>query len=102
MPDNKSGKDADTRRLAIMCILIALSIVWAVVEWVLLPDIVVMQMSSSGVPTNTMPKIAGIAVPFAISVIFAVVYKVQEGQTKHLLLSVLGLVLPIVTLAFNL
>ena len=76
------------------------AIALTVVGWVILPDTLVLQVTMSGETGTTLPKIAGLAIPFLISGIFAVLYYVHENR-KHLLISVAGLAIYIVIFLMN-
>ncbi|MDR0294064.1 MAG: hypothetical protein LBH95_07935 [Oscillospiraceae bacterium] len=70
--------------------IILVSIVSAVAGWIILPDTLVLQVTMSGDAGTTLPKAAGLGIPFLLSVIFAVLYCLRENK-KHLLVSVIGL-----------
>ena len=55
----------------------------AVAGWFLLPDALVMQIGADGLPSNSMPKLAGLALPLAVGGVGAY-YACGEAQEKHL------------------
>ncbi len=72
-----------------------------IAEQIVLPDMVVVQMDAYGNASNVMPKMLAVIIPFGISTIFAVLYRNSRGSLKYLIISILGLVLPIVIIIFN-
>ncbi len=69
-----------------------------------LPENIVIQVASSGEP-NRMGKIPGLLIPFAITAVFSVLLildDMEDKMKKHLIGSLLGLVLLILTIGINL
>ena len=84
--------------------LIAAAIVLFVFGILTLPENIVMQVASSGEP-NRMGKIPGLLIPFAITAVFSVLLildDMEDKMKKHLIGSLLGLVLLILTIGINL
>ena len=84
--------------------LIAAAIVLFVFGILALPENIVMQVASSGEP-NRMGKIPGLLIPFAITAVFSVLLildDMEDKMKKHLIASLLGLVLLILTIGINL
>ncbi len=69
---------------------------------IILPDTIVMQIPASGTAGTTMSKYLGLMIPFAISVVFAVLYYIKAGRVKDLVMSLVGMVLFGFTFYFNL
>jgi len=91
----------DKKRLVTVVILLcALAI--AAAGFVLLPETLTVQISFSGEPGTTLPKLLGLAIPFALCAVFAVLYVKNEEGSKNLLVSLIGLALLVVTVVFNL
>jgi hypothetical protein len=61
-----------------------------------------MQVRSDGSAGTTMPKLLGLLVSFAISILFSVLYYVRAGKPKDLVFAVLGLAMFGFTFFFNL
>ena len=53
-------------------VLVVAAIVLGVISWLLLPDVVAVQVGFDGQITNTMPKILAVAIPLAVSVVGSV------------------------------
>lgn len=90
----KSGK------LLLTAGLILTAIILAVAGWIILPDTLVLQVTMSGEAGTTLPKFMGLGMLFLLSTIFAVMYYLRENK-KHLLVSILGLVMFAVTFIMN-
>lgn len=90
----------DKKRLYIVASVILLSVILAVVSWFVLPDMVAVQINMQGNAGNTVPKLIGILIPLFFSVVFSVLYY-KNGDLRHLLISVLGIVIGIVFIFFN-
>lgn len=80
--------------------IILTALVLSVVGWIVLPDTLVLQVTMSGGAGTTLPKIAGLALPFLISGVFAVLYNLRENK-KHLMISIIGLVVFIFIFVMN-
>lgn len=76
------------------------AIILAVAGWIILPDTLVLQVTLSGEAGTTLPKILGLGIPFLLSTVFAVIYYLHENK-KHLLVSILGLVMFAITFIMN-
>ncbi len=68
--------------------------------YIILPDTVVMQLQADGSAGTTMPKLLALLVPLAFTGVFAAFFY-KNGATKHLLVSLLGLAMFLLTFAFN-
>ncbi|MGE4485180.1 MAG: hypothetical protein AB7C97_08725 [Oscillospiraceae bacterium] len=81
--------------------LIAVSVILAVISFLILPDMVTVQVTFSGGAGNTMPKLFAVALPFVISIIFAVIYCRKDDNKRYLFLSLLGIAIYVITWAIN-
>ena len=81
--------------------LITVSVILAVISFLILPDVVTVQVTVSGDVGNTMPKLFAVALPFAISIIFAVMYGRKDDNKRYLFLSLLGIAIYVITWAMN-
>lgn len=89
-----------SRKLLLTLGLILTAVVLAVIGWIVLPATLVLQVTLSGEAGTTLPKIMGLGIPFLLSTVFAVIYYFNENN-KHLLLSVLGLLMFIIAFLMN-
>ena len=85
-------------------LIIAAALAFGIAGYILLPAILTVQVNLSGEATNTMPKVLGLFIPFAVSVIFSVLYMKGRAETKtrNLVVAMVGLALSIVTFVVNL
>lgn len=88
------------KHLIIGIIIIAAAVALAVVSYFILPDSVAVQISVSGEASTYLPKLAALAIPFAISGAFSFLY-IKNGSEKSLLVALVGLVLSVVTIIVN-
>ncbi len=83
--------------LAILIMILAIA--GAVVEYLILPDVLVVQISDN---PNTMPKVLGIGIALMVSVVFSWRYLADgEHKGKNLLLAALGLVILLMNYLLN-
>ena len=87
-------------RLILILIIAILALGLFTTGYIILPDTVVMQLQADGSAGTTMPKLLALLIPLAFTAIFAVLYY-KNGATKHLLVSLLGLAMFLLTFAFN-
>ena len=66
----------------ISMILIAVSVVFSVILWFILPDVVAVQISTDGEVSNTMPKALAILIPLGVSVFGAVMNLTDKAENK--------------------
>ncbi len=88
-------------RRTIAVSIIVLSAALFVTGLLILPDTLVMQVTASGQKGTQMPKLLGLLLPLGISVGFSAMY-LKNDQPKLLLGGVIGLVVFVLTFAFNL
>lgn len=89
------------KKLIITATIIVIAVILAIVGYIVLPDVLIMQISFSGEPSSTLPKLAGLALPFALSVIFAGLYYSSENK-KNLFVSAVGIVIFVFMFVVNL
>lgn len=87
--------------VAIAVIVIALAL--AVVGYIILPDTLVMQVTATGTPGTTMPKLLGLAIPTLISIGAALYFLLNKNSesNKVLFVSLIGIFAFILTFIFN-
>ncbi len=74
-----------------LCFIIA-AVVLAVVGWMILPDMVVVQFGMNGTPSNTMPKLGALAAGVAITVVGCLFgMKKEEQSYAEIILSIVGI-----------
>lgn len=83
-------------------IILLISVVLTVYGYIVLPDVVAIQLDIKGNVSNTEPKILSLGISFALSVIGAVFYYFSDEKgIKFLSLSIIGIVISIITILFN-
>jgi hypothetical protein len=80
----------DKTRLLITILILLLAVGMFVLGMIILPDVIVMQMKADGTVVSTMPKLIGLLIPLALSVVFAVFFY-KGGKGKYLLVAIIGL-----------
>ena len=82
--------------------IVTVSIVLGIYCYMVLPEIVTVQIDPSGNPSNKFPKILAVISPALLSIGGALGYYFsQDKEKKYLMLAVIGSLLPIITLLFN-
>ena len=91
------------KRKAVCSIMIAVSLVLAVIAYVILPDKVVMQIGADGQPSNMLPKLPAVIIPVVITGFGAVSYAVgdNEAKVRNIIIVVAGYAVAIFSLVFN-
>lgn len=92
---------AEKKRTLLMIFLLAAAAAAAIAGYLLLPDTLTTQIGVTGSTSGTMPKALGLAVPFALTAIFSVLYH-KAGDKKHLLVAVVGIIASGLLFVFNL
>ena len=84
-------------------LLIAAAIGLGVVSWMLLPEVVAVQVGFDGKVSNTMPKVLAVAIPFGVSVVGSAMYLTgkEEKIGKGFILSVAGIAIMVLSLLIN-
>lgn len=84
-------------------ILLIIAIGLGICSWILLPEVVTVQVGMNGQATNTMPKLLAIIVPLGISAAGSVINMTdkKENSMKGFVLALVGIAAMILTLFFN-
>ena len=83
-------------------IVLLLSVVLAIYGYMVLPDVITVQIDLKGNPSNVESKVIGIGTTFAISVVGAIFYYFSEEKgLKFLSISLIGIILSVITILFN-
>ncbi|MEB3025444.1 MULTISPECIES: DUF1648 domain-containing protein [unclassified Parvimonas] len=83
-------------------IVLLLSVGLAIYGYIVLPDVITVQIDLKGNPSNVESKLLGIGTTFAISVIGAIFYYFSEEKGfKFLSISLIGIILSVITILFN-
>ena len=84
-------------------ILLIIAIGLGICSWILLPEVVTVQVGMNGQATNTMPKLLAIIVPLGISAAGSVINLTGEKENgmKGFVLALVGIAAMILTLFFN-
>ena len=87
----------------ISILLAAAAIGLGVISWLLLPDVVAVQVGIDGKITNTLPKVLAVAIPFGVSVVGSVMNLISKEETnkKGYILSVAGIAIMVLSLLVN-
>lgn len=82
--------------------MIIFALALSAVAFFMLPDVVVVQVKVDGTPSNTMPRAAAVLIPFAMSLGGAIWFAADSREKfKSIFLYVIGCVVTIITLFFN-
>lgn len=83
-------------------IIIVISLGLGIYGYMVLPDMVTVQIDISGNPSNIYPKILAVVLPILLSIGGGLGYYFsKEKEKKYLILSVIGLLISVITLIFN-
>ena len=82
---------------------VAVAIGLGVISWLLLPDVVAVQVGIDGKISNTLPKVLAVAIPFGVSVVGSVMNLTGKEETnkKGYILSVAGIAIMVLSLLVN-
>ena len=83
-------------------LLVIAAIGLGVISWLLLPDVVAVQVGFDGQITNTLPKIPAVAIPLGVSLVGSVMNLTGQKGKKGYILSVAGIAVMVLSLLFNL
>lgn len=91
------------KKKLISIIFVIAAIGLGVISWILLPDIVAVQVGFDGQITNTMPKVLAVAIPLGVSVVGSAMNLTGKEETnkKGYILSVAGIAIMVLSLLFN-
>lgn len=92
-----------SREQAVGLVIIAISAALAVLGYLMLPEVMAVQIGLNGQVSNSLPKIPALLIPFAISTIAAIRYMTggASGRAKNLLLAVVGLGIAVLGFVIN-
>ena len=87
----------------ISILFVAVAIGLGVISWLLLPDVVAVQVGIDGKISNTLPKVLAVAIPFVVSVVGSVMNLTGKEETnkKGYILSVAGIAIMVLSLLVN-
>lgn len=91
----------EKKRTIIAILLIALAVGAAVAGYLLLPDVLTVQIAAGGNKPTTMPKPLALLLPLILTTAFALIWR-KSGERKNLIISAIGLVVFILSFALNL
>ena len=66
----------------ISILFVAVAIGLGVISWLLLPDVVAVQVGIDGKISNTLPKVLAVAIPFGVSVVGSVMNLTGKEETN--------------------
>ena len=85
----------------IICIsLISAAVILFIISFLLLPDVVAMQIQFNGQLGNYMPKYIALVIPLIIELIGTLAYY-KENNNKYLVIAVVGIIMAVITLVMN-
>ena len=85
----------------IICIsLISAAVLLFIISFLLLPDVVAMQIQFNGKLGNYMPKYIALVIPLIIELIGTLAYY-KENNNKYLVIAVVGIIMAVITLVMN-
>ncbi len=85
----------------IICIsLISAAVLLFIISFLLLPDVVAMQIQFNGQLGNYMPKYIALVIPLIIDLIGTLAYY-KENNNKYLVIAVVGIIMAVITLVMN-
>ena len=85
----------------IICIsLISAAVLLFSISFLLLPDVVAMQIQFNGQLGNYMPKYIALVIPLIIELIGTLAYY-KENNNKYLVIAVVGIIMAVITLVMN-
>ena len=90
------------KKNSISILLVIAAIGLGVISWLLLPDVVAVQVGFDGQITNTMPKVPAVAIPLGVSLVGSVMNLTGQKEKKGYILSVAGIAVMVLSLLFNL
>lgn len=85
----------------IICIsLISAAVLLFIISFLLLPDVVAMQIQFNGQLGNYMSKYIALVIPLIIELIGTLAYY-KENNNKYLVIAVVGIIMAVITLVMN-
>ena len=91
------------KKIIIPIIICVVSVGFAILSYVLLPESVIIQFSAGSSGDTVVPKLVAMLIPFALSIGGAVVcfFTSESGSGKVLLVSAVGIILFIIMIIVN-
>jgi len=85
-------------------VIIAVSVILAVMGFMVLPETLIIQIGLDGQASNTLQKIPALLIPFALSTVFSILYLRGNGEKKsrNLIVAVIGVIVTIIMFVVNL
>lgn len=85
-------------------VIIAVSVILAVMGFMVLPETLIVQIGLDGQASNTLHKIPALLIPFALSTVFSILYMRGNGEKKshNLIVAVIGVIVAIIMFVVNL
>ena len=80
--------------------LISAAVLLFIISFLLLPDVVAMQIQFNGQLGNYMPKYIALVIPLIIDLIGTLAYY-KENNNKYLVIAVVGIIMAVITLVMN-
>lgn len=91
----------EMKKKMIVGVIVIISVVLGIYSYIVLPEVVTVQMDFSGNPSNTYPKILAVGLPMLFSIGGGLGYSFFQEKKNYLIISMIGILLLIVTLLFN-
>ena len=90
------------KKAIIMVLLITIAVALAIIGYITLPDVLIMQIQANGSAGTTLPKPVGLAIPLLVTVIFSVLYfKRNNNSSRNIGVALLGILMSVLTFVFN-
>jgi lysylphosphatidylglycerol synthetase-like protein (DUF2156 family) len=90
------------KKAIIMVLLITVVVALAIIGFITLPDVLIMQIQANGSAGTTLPKPIGLAIPLLVTVIFSVLYyKRNNNSNRNIGVALLGILMSVLTFVFN-
>lgn len=83
--------------------LLIIAIGLGICSWFLLPEVVSVQVGMNGQETNTMPKLLAILIPLVVTAAGSIINLAskEQNKVKGFVLALVGIVVMLLTLFFN-
>lgn len=85
----------------IALLFVAVSLILAVISFILMPETVVIQVHMDGTPSTSVPKLLGLSLPVLLAAGGAVYYRIQH-EPKALFIAAVGIIVEVAMLFMNL
>ena len=85
-----------------MVILITVAVALTIIGYIILPEVLIMQIQANGAAGTTLPKPIGLAIPLLVTIIFSVLYyKRNNNNSRNIGVALLGILMFVLTFGFN-